>query len=117
MLKQFHVTGTLPVGAEVDGVIHREFEMRPPTVGDLMAGDIYPGVTGKKAASLRRVLVRLGELRPAQISDALIQGLSVPDFEALLDASDRQHTDMLTFRAPPLEGGDGPGAGDGVERG
>lgn len=83
-------TGTLAEGAEVDGVFHREFELRLPTVGDNVdAIDQVGGHNGTalSAALLARQLVRLGTLEPKQITYDLLCTLHPADFNQLDAAS------------------------------
>jgi len=115
MLEQFTQSGQLPVGVTVEGVVHRDFEIRPPTVADVMASDVFPTATGKKAAVLKRVLTHLGDLKGPQITDAIMQGMGLIDFETLLEASDALDEKMRSFRNPPQEGGSASGTPHGVE--
>lgn len=80
------VVGTLPVGVEVDGVRHREFEIRGAIVQDNVDAITEVGTDNSvllSAAIYARQLLRLGTLSVAQISTRLICGLSVQDFNEL----------------------------------
>jgi len=84
--KGITLTGTLLQGVEVDGVVHREFELRLPTLGDnIDAVDEVGGHNGVAvgAALLARQLVRLGTLNPDQITYDLLCTMHVSDYNHL----------------------------------
>lgn len=57
------VVGTLPHGLAIDGVIHRDFEMREATVGDMFDAENEADVTRPltfNGQMLLRQLVRIG---------------------------------------------------------
>lgn len=84
--KGITLTGTLRQGVEVDGVVHREFELRLPTLGDnIDAVDEVGGHHGVavSAALLARQLVRLGTLDPKLITYELLCTLHPSDYNQL----------------------------------
>ena len=86
MSKGLTITGTLEQGALVDGVRHRDFELRLPTVGDNVdAIDEVGSHNGVAvgAAMLARQLVRLGTLDRTQISYDLLCTLHPGDYNEL----------------------------------
>lgn len=85
-LKDLRQTGTLVGGAEVDGVLHRDFELRLPTVQDnIDAVDEVGGTNGValSAALLSRTLVKLGTLKAEQINFELVASLHPADYNQL----------------------------------
>lgn len=84
--KGLTITGTLPEGALVDGVRHRDFELRLPTLSDNVdAIDEVGGHNGVavSAALLSRQLVRLGTLDRKQINYDLLCTLHPSDYNHL----------------------------------
>lgn len=78
--------GVLPIGVEVDGVLHREFTLRPALVADNIEAITEVGSgnpVALNAAIFARQLVKLGTLTPKQISYDLVAGMHVADFDAL----------------------------------
>lgn len=83
-------TGALETGALVDGVTHRDFELRLPTVRDnIDAVDEVGSTNGValSAAILARQLVRLGTLKPEQITFDLVADLHPSDYNQLEEAA------------------------------
>lgn len=83
-------TGTLKHGALVAGVRHRVFELRLPTVGDNVeaveeVGSHNP--VALNAAVVARQVVRLGTLKPEQITYDLLCTLHPKDFNQLDQAA------------------------------
>ncbi len=79
-------TGVLPIGVEVDGVLHREFTLRPAVVADNIEAITEVGsanAVALNAAIFARQLVQLGTLTPKQISYGLVAGMHVADFDEL----------------------------------
>lgn len=84
--KGLTITGKLRQGVEVAGVVHREFELRLPTLGDnIDAVDEVGGHNGVavSAALLARQLVRLGTLDPKEITYDLLCTLHPADYNQL----------------------------------
>lgn len=104
------ITGTLPIGIEVDGVLHRDFEMRSPTVLDNIEVTEELVESGEDTNPLRigtammaRQLVKLGTLttfdglgaagkhgEQPQVTTALVRTLHPKDWNHL----DRESADM-----------------------
>ena len=79
-------TGRLSTGAVVDGVAHRDFVLRLPTVRDNIEAVDEVGTTNGVALSasiLSRQLTSLGTLKPEQIDFDLVAELHPADFNAL----------------------------------
>lgn len=79
-------TGVLPVGVEVDGVLHREFTLRPAVVGDNIDALTEVGSSNSvalNAAVFARQLLQLGTLPPKAISYELVRSMHVADFDEL----------------------------------
>jgi phage FluMu protein gp41 len=79
-------SGTLVSGVVVGDVQHRDFELRLPTVRDnIDAVDEVGSHNGVavSAAILARQLVKLGSLKPAQITFDLVAGMHPADFNQL----------------------------------
>lgn len=88
--KQLRQTGTLDTGVVVDGLMHRNFELRLPTVRDnIDAVDEVGSHNGValNAAILARQLVSLGTLKPEQIDFDLVATMHPLDFNLLEAAS------------------------------
>lgn len=80
------IDGTLPGGVVVDGVKHREFTLRLPTVGDnIDAVDEVGGhnAVAVNAAILARQLVKLGTLDAKKITFDLLAGMHPSDFNVI----------------------------------
>ena len=78
--------GVLPIGVEVDGVLHRDFTLRPALVADNIDAINEVGSSNPvalNAAVFARQVVQLGTLTPKQISYDLLAGMHVADFDAL----------------------------------
>jgi len=78
--------GVLPIGVEVDGVLHREFTLRPALVADNIDAITEVGSSNPvalNAAIFARQLVKLGSLAPKQITYELVAGMHVADFDEL----------------------------------
>lgn len=100
-LKEF---GTLPVGVEVDGVVHRDFVLRPRLVRDsvyvmadprAVTDDSYRGV-----ALFACQLERLGSLAKEQITADLLLDMFDMDMEEIMEANKRLGVKLRTFRNP-----------------
>lgn len=97
-------SGTLPVGVEMDGEVHREFVLRPRLVRDSVdvladepqaqTNDAYRGV-----AITARQLERLGDLPRDKIDTGLLLGMFDTDLSAIMQAAERLEARLLTFRA------------------
>lgn len=110
--------GTLPVGVEVEGVVHRDFVLRDTTVKDLIEVDHIASGQGRQVALMARCLIKLGGLEPKDITPNLLHTMTYVDLQALQAADGRLMKRQLTFRvakAKPEEGDPLPGHEDGVE--
>jgi hypothetical protein len=98
--------GTLPGGVEKDGVLHREFEIRPTKVRDTVAvfDDSERAARALKnsqyfaACLFAGRVVSLGTLLPAEITSELILDMDPEDYEEIQSASTRLEERMATFR-------------------
>ncbi|PJZ07013.1 hypothetical protein PRCB_03090 [Pantoea rodasii] len=85
------ISGTLDIGLEVDGQLHRDFTLRLPTVGDEIdvADDESVPDSGYRVALMGRCMVTLGTLTPEKITFELLrQELNSDDFLQLVRAAD-----------------------------
>jgi len=84
----FTHSGVLPFGVLYNDKLHREFTVRLATVGDEIAA-LEDGVSdaGLSTAILARVLERLGDIPPEEITyELLCEHLIPDDYNALADA-------------------------------
>lgn len=84
----FTHSGVLPFGVLYNGKLHREFTVRLATIGDEIAA-LEDGVSdaGLSTAILARVLERLGDIPPEEITyELLCEHLIPDDYNALADA-------------------------------
>jgi hypothetical protein len=98
--------GTLPFGVEVDGITHRDFEIRPQFVRDTV--DVFedPDVAARAsrnnqffaACLFAGRLTRLGELPKEKITPELILDLRQDDYDEILRAGERLEKQETTFR-------------------
>ena len=106
-------TGTLVSGVLVDGSHHRDFELRLPTVQDnIDAVDEVGSHNGValNAAIFARQLVKLGGLKPEQITFELVAGMHPSDFNQLEAAATELEKKRLAA-AQPASTGTGSGSG------
>lgn len=96
------VTGVLPIGVEVDGVLHREFTLRAATVADnievteeMDANSEAPTPLRLGTAMMARQLVKLGTLEREQITTALVRNLNTADWNHLDKLSEEQEKKLL----------------------
>lgn len=97
-------TGELVTGALVDGVAHRAFELRLPTVRDNIDSlDEVGGHNGVAlgAAILARQLLKLGTLKPEQIDFDLVASLHPQDFNLLEGAAGELEKKRLAAAPKP----------------
>lgn len=120
------VTGTLPIGIEVDGILHRDFELRGATVMDnievteeLIERDEVANQLRVGTAMMARQLLRLGTLRKDQdpdknqITTDLVRTLHTADWNHLDRESEALEKKLLSGgQTPPPTGGStsSPGA-------
>lgn len=99
--------GTLVTGVMVDGVHHRDFELRLPTVQDnIDAVDEVGAHNGValNAAIFARQLVKLGSLKPEQITFDLVAGMHPADFNKLEAAASELEKKRLAAALPESTG-------------
>jgi hypothetical protein len=94
--------GTLPVGIEVDGVVHSEFELRPQLVRDSIEALKDERAVGNDSlfglALLAQQLMKLGSLQKEQITlDLLLDAYDV-DMSVLMEAAASLRERLKTFR-------------------
>lgn len=86
MSQALTVSDELPGGVDVDGVEHRSFTLRLPTVRDNVEAVDEVGASNGVALSasiLTRQIVALGTLKPEQITYDLVAGMHPEDFNFL----------------------------------
>jgi len=96
-------TGTLKYGVEVDGVRHKDFELRQPTMADVEDGLEAAGEGACQARVNRhvwaRALTKLGTLPQDKITAELLG--SLPDTEyGILSAAEEALRESSQPRAP-----------------
>lgn len=116
--------GELPVGLELDGVVHTRYVLRAGTMADYLEVEAS-GMTAKgdwhmNVALLARQLVVLGSLTRPQICVANLKRLTMVDVVALMGAVKRLEARLRTFRGSPADAGNaqddiGSGPQNGVE--
>jgi hypothetical protein len=96
-------TGKLPFGIEVDGKLHRDFELRIALLDDNIEAIDEVGTANPLKLSVAitaRQIVRLGDLPKEQITTALVRQLRTEDWNAL----DAAATELVKKSAPPNSG-------------
>lgn len=96
-------TGTLPIGFTVDGVVHKDFELRRPNLGDNIDAIDEIGSENQlalSAAIMARQLVKLGSLPKDKITTALLRSADLDDWNAL----DLAATELTKKSGPPKSG-------------
>lgn len=104
-------TGVLPIGIEVDGVRHREFELREQLIRDTvelydnqaLSARIESNAAFAGLALLCRRMLRLGTLAPAAITPELLLDLHDDDYQAISEAATALIDRRQAFRAQPEE--------------
>lgn len=112
-VKTLRETGALLTGALVDGVHHREFELRLPTVQDNIDAVDEVGshnAVALGAAILARQLVKLGGLKPEQITFELVAGIHPSDFNQLEVAASELEKKRIAAAQQPASTGTGSGS-------
>lgn len=111
--RELRQTGTLVSGVVVDGVTHRDFELRLPTVQDnIDAVDDVGSHNGValNAAILVRQVVKLGGLKADEITFERIAALHPSDYN-LLEAASSELEKKRLAAAQPSPTGTGSGSG------
>lgn len=113
-MTELRQTGRLLTGAVVDGVSHCDFELRLPTVRDNIDAVDEVGshnAVALGAAILARQLVKLGSLKPDQITFELVaDGLHPSDYNQLEAAASELEKKRLAA-APQAPTGSASGSG------
>lgn len=99
-------TGTLPVGVEVDGITHQDFELREQLVVDgvEVLEDPETGSRASKSdvfynvAVMAKRLIKLGSIPKESITAGLLLAMHQDDFSAIAQASTRLENRRATFR-------------------
>lgn len=86
------VSGSLTHGIEKDGVSHKDFEMRAPTIGDAVAAIEEAGPDASflrvKVHKIAKCLVRVGTLKEGEVTPVVLMALPEEDFAPLSNALD-----------------------------
>lgn len=97
-------TGELPIGVEVDGVLHRDFTLRPRLVRDSVEvmedalardNDAYRGV-----ALIAKQIERLGDLPRDRVTPDLLMSMFDIDMAKIMERAALLEGRLLTFRKP-----------------
>ena len=106
------VTGELPIGIVVDGVVHKSFALRPSTVQDNIDVTEEFDRTGEQTTPLRlatammaRQLVELGSLKREQITTSLVRSMHTADWNHLDKLSEEQEKKLLRGGQTPSRAG------------
>lgn len=94
--------GTLPIGIEIDGVVHKDFEIRPRIVKDSvevsaeqdavkLENNTYYGV-----CLLAKQVIRIGEI--STITSDIVMGMYGEDCSELREADQRLVARLKSFR-------------------
>jgi hypothetical protein len=106
--------GTLPVGIEVDGVVHRDFELRPQLVRDSIEvskkltaeySDSYFGI-----ALYAEQLVKLGTLPKEAITAELLLDAYDMDMQVIMKGADSLRERLKTFRDEGIQSAENSGS-------
>ncbi len=94
--------GTLPVGIEAGGIVHREYELRPGTIADHIEAERDGFTEGSSIANLvfiySRELVRLGTLPKGNITPQVLSTMHIDDYNELAAARERLSQRLKSFR-------------------
>lgn len=97
-------TGTLVHGIEKDGVQHKDFELRAPTIGDAVAAIEEAGPDASflrvKVHKISHCLVRVGTLKGSEVTPAMLLALPEEDFAPLSNALDDTEKSRRPRQAP-----------------
>lgn len=114
--------GTLPIGVEVDGAYHRDYELREQLVSDAIEVQEDPMIDQSRVETSNaffnicitaRRLLRLGSLPKESITPDLVMGMSQKDFNELSAADARMEARRVSFRE---KGAGVQDTGSGVEK-
>lgn len=101
-MSALNVKGTLPVGIEVDGVVHRDFELRPQLVRDSVEGAQDAKAVENSSyfglVILASQILSLGTLPKEAINAELLMDAYELDMKALMGAAAQLQKRLITFR-------------------
>ena len=107
----------LKIGIEHGGKVHRDLEIRPRLVKDLVAASGCDLVANDKntyeVCCLASQIVKLGEIPKEAITGELLMEMHADDFDVLTEAAEAVRQRAAGFRREPGPGGtpkDAPGA-------
>ena len=98
--------GTLAVGIEQEGKVHKEFTIRPQTVGDSV--EIMEGQYADRARKndsffgvciLARQIVSIGDIQGDHITPELVMSLTEIDYRELEKAREALARRLMSFRS------------------
>lgn len=99
-------TGTLPIGIEYDGSVHRDYEIREEIVADGIEIFDDPETAGRAEKNraymgicvLAKQIVKIGKIPKDAITPAMLLTCNVPDVSELQQAAQRLEEKRRTFR-------------------
>jgi len=97
-------SGMLPVGVEVDGVVHRDFVLRPQRVRDSMAALADPRAAEPSflgLAMLATQFMQLGTLDVAKVDADMLLDMYEVDMQVLMGGAKQLRDRLKTFRDAP----------------
>ena len=93
---------TLPIGVEYEGAIHRELEIRPRLVRDMIAGANDPLTSQDKGnyeiCCLASQVQKLGKIPKEAITGGLFLDMFEADFDVLTEAAEKARQRAGEFR-------------------
>ena len=99
------IDGKLTYGLEMDGVFHKDFTMRVPTLEEVETAleDAGPDACSARVARCKwgQCLTRLGSISPKEINAELLAGLPAYDFAALEAAENNLIKKLASTSAEP----------------
>ncbi len=97
--------GTLPIGVEKDGQVHKDFEIREQTIADTIAVYDEPDIAVRAEKNsaylglciLAGQVLSIGEIPEHEVTPDLLLGLTPADFNALSAAAARLEERRKSF--------------------
>lgn len=94
---------TLPIGVEYNGQIHRELEVRPRLVKDMVAAGgsslFERDKNSWEICCLASQIVRLGDIPAEEITGELLLEMYADDFDVLSEAAEKARQRAASFRS------------------
>jgi len=94
---------TLPIGVEYEGKQHRELELRPRLVRDLVSAYESPlsakSGSAFEVCSLAGQILKLGEIPKEAITGELLMEMHSDDFDVLTEAAEKARQRAREFRS------------------